>query len=133
MKHYTFENAAVRMAGVGAAREFLQPIFLDRDRELLVAALCDDALRLMQLMSFPGNDARVTFSLSALLRSAIVSNCAGIILAHNHPSGDKRPSSLDRELTKRVALVAEALDLSVLDHLIFSGDSFFSFRERGLL
>lgn len=133
MKHYTFEDAAVRVVGVDAAREFFQPIFLDRDRELLVVALCDDALRLIELMSIPGQEAFVNFSLSKLVKCAVESDCTGVILAHNHPSGDCEPSSEDREFTKRVLLIAEALGIALLDHLIFSADSFFSFRQRGFI
>jgi DNA repair protein RadC len=133
LKHYTFEDAAVRVAGCSAAREFLQPIFVDRDRELLVVGLCDDALRLTKLMTIPGQEAFVSFSVATFAKDAVGSECTGFIMAHNHPSGDCRPSWEDRQLTKRVLLVAEALDITFLDHLIFSGDSFFSFRERGLI
>ena len=58
---------------------------------------------------------------------------AGIVLAHNHASGDTRPSGRDARATRRLATVAEALDVTVLDHLIFAGADCTSMRRMGLL
>lgn len=133
MRHYTFDNATVRLAGTTAAREFFQPIFIERDRELLLVALCDEEVRLMQLLSLPGQEAYVQFSLPRIMRQAVCSRCAGVILAHNHPSGDTRPSRQDKSITDRVSLAADALGIILLDHIIFDGSPAFSFRERGLI
>lgn len=66
---------------------------------------------------------------------ALQINAHGIILAHNHPSGNKKPSQGDRELTNKIKQGGELLDLRLLDHLIISGpeDGFFSFCDEGLL
>jgi DNA repair protein RadC len=58
---------------------------------------------------------------------------AGIVLAHNPPSGDPRPSDSDYRSTRRLAAAAEALDCAVLDHLVFAGSECTSFRKMGLL
>ncbi len=55
------------------------------------------------------------------------------MLAHNHPSGDPTPSSGDKRATGQLAAAAEALDCTVLDHLVFGGDECTSFRQMGLL
>jgi DNA repair protein RadC len=62
---------------------------------------------------------------------ALQSNAHGIILAHNHPSGNKKPSKADRETTERLRSGAELLDLRLLDHLIISGtsDEYYSFAD----
>lgn len=133
MKHYTFANAAVRLAGGKAVREFFEPIFLDRDNELLVVALCADDLRLIHLLGVPGTEHSIQIRLADILKGAIQTECAAIILAHNHPSNDTRPSNADRELTRRLSLIAEAMDITFLEHLIFNHGPVFSFRERGLL
>jgi DNA repair protein RadC len=57
----------------------------------------------------------------------------GMILAHNHPSGDCRPSSCDITATRRLAEVARALDIELIDHLIFTSDAVYSMRAGGLL
>ena len=64
---------------------------------------------------------------------AVIYGSAGILLAHNHPSDDSRPSESDRIATRRLSKVAEAIDCRLIDHLIFGGTSFTSFRELGLL
>ncbi len=58
---------------------------------------------------------------------------AGIILAHNHPSGEARPSARDRKITKKLCDAGELLGISVLDHVILTPKTFFSFRAHGLI
>lgn len=57
----------------------------------------------------------------------------GMILAHSHPSGDCRPSGSDIAATRRLAEVARALDIELIDHLIFTTDAVYSMRAGGLL
>ena len=73
------------------------------------------------------------FPLRDIIADAATHGSAGIVLAHNHPSGDARPSESDRRATRRLASAAEALDCAVLDHLVFGGDDCTSFRRIGLL
>lgn len=69
-----------------------------------------------------------------LFKFAILSNAAGLILAHNHPSGDPTPSREDEEVTRRLAEAGRLLGIEVLDHVIVgAGGSFLSMKEKGLL
>jgi DNA repair protein RadC len=72
-------------------------------------------------------DARVLF------KEAINLLATGIILAHNHPSGQLKPSDQDLRLTKRISEFGKMIDITVLDHLILTDTSFLSFSEQGLL
>ena len=56
-----------------------------------------------------------------------------ILVAHNHPSGDPRPSDSDFRATRRLATAAEALDCTLLDHLVFAGEKCASLRRLGYL
>lgn len=67
-----------------------------------------------------------------VFRTAIVMGASGLILVHNHPSGDLTPSSEDIELTKRVYEAGRLLSIAVLDHLIVTDDGFVSLAELGL-
>ncbi len=67
------------------------------------------------------------------LDRAVVEPRAGLILYHNHPSGDPSPSREDREFTRRVAAAAEALGVRLVDHVVVGRDGCVSFREAGLL
>jgi DNA repair protein RadC len=133
LKHYVFENAAVQLAGVDATREFLEPMFSHRDRELMLVALCDDNLRLVRLLSVPGTEAQITVPLPKIMRQAVKSSCTGVVLAHNHPSAELRPSQADLDFTKRLCFAAESVGITILDHLIFNCGPAFSFRRQGLL
>lgn len=131
MRHFKFDDAAVVLAGATNAREFFEPIFLERKQELTVVAYCDAKVRLCQLLSFPGCEKSCKISLREIFRHAL--DCHGIIVAHNHPSGDPRPSESDLRFTKRLCQVSEAIEVPLLDHLIFGGGSMFSFRQAGLI
>ena len=69
---------------------------------------------------------------SEVFRNAIKRNCAAVIVAHNHPSGDPTPSPEDVEVTRQLVAAGNLLDIEVLDHLIVGQQRFVSLRERGL-
>jgi DNA repair protein RadC len=73
------------------------------------------------------------FPLKTIITDAAQHHSAGIILAHNHPSGDPRPSDSDFRATRRLASAAEAIDCTVLDHLVFAGAECTSLRRLGYL
>jgi len=68
-----------------------------------------------------------------VFRAAIAEAAAGIILVHNHPSGDPTPSADDLAVTKQLVAAGELLDVPVYDHVIVAGDRFLSFATRGML
>lgn len=68
-----------------------------------------------------------------ILKPAIELMASGIILAHNHPSGQMRPSDADIRLTKKICQAAQTMDLAVLDHLIVGNSEFFSFADEGII
>jgi DNA repair protein RadC len=69
----------------------------------------------------------------AVLKRAMDHNCAAVIFAHNHPSGDTEPSHADRAITARLKSVLEIVDVRVLDHFIIGEGQPFSFAEAGYL
>jgi DNA repair protein RadC len=68
-----------------------------------------------------------------LLKRALLSNAAALIVYHNHPSGDPSPSREDREFTRRLASAADLVGLRLLDHIVVGREGCVSFREAGLL
>lgn len=65
-----------------------------------------------------------------ILGIALKCNCAGIILAHNHPSGNITPSESDIEITKKIKKACRLLDMSLYDHLIVTANDYYSFADR---
>ena len=68
-----------------------------------------------------------------IFQVALKANASSIILAHNHPSGNCKPSTNDVELTKKIQSAGKFLDLTVLDHIILSSDSYLSFADTGFI
>lgn len=68
-----------------------------------------------------------------ILAAAVKANAVGIVLAHNHPSGSLKPSRADEELTRKIKQAAWFLDMAVLDHIIITSESYYSFADEGLL
>jgi DNA repair protein RadC len=68
-----------------------------------------------------------------VFRAAIAEAAAGIIVVHNHPSGDPTPSAEDRAATQQLVSAGRLLDLPLYDHVIIAGDRFVSFATAGLL
>jgi DNA repair protein RadC len=67
-----------------------------------------------------------------IFREAIRSNCAAIIVVHNHPSGDPTPSPEDVRVTEQLVEAGRLLDIEVLDHLVIGRNRYVSLKERGL-
>jgi len=68
-----------------------------------------------------------------ILAAAIKSLSVSIILAHNHPSGNLKPSRTDEELTAKIKEAGKYHEIKVLDHIIISSESYYSFADEGLL
>lgn len=70
-----------------------------------------------------GNDKKVDIACSELFRIAILSNSSYIIICHNHPSGELKPSSYDIEMTKKIGYVGSILGIKLIDSLIIGNDN----------
>jgi DNA repair protein RadC len=68
-----------------------------------------------------------------ILRRALEEDAVSLILCHNHPSGNLRPSRADEELTQKIREASRFFDIKLLDHLIVSSEGYFSFADEGLL
>ncbi|OHX67950.1 RadC family protein [Flammeovirga pacifica] len=68
-----------------------------------------------------------------IFKKALEKNACSIILSHNHPSGNVKPSQADISLTKKVKSAGQFMELPILDHLIFGNDTYFSFADEGIL
>ncbi len=68
-----------------------------------------------------------------ILKNALAHGAANLILCHNHPSGNLKPSRADEELTQKIKHAARYFDINVLDHIIVSDEGYYSFADEGLL
>ena len=68
-----------------------------------------------------------------IFQAALLANATGLILAHNHPSGNTKPSESDIRITRKIVEGGKIMEISVLDHLIVTSESFFSFSDEGMI
>ncbi len=80
-----------------------------------------------------GGRGALSLRMREIFGEALRLDACGIILAHNHPSGECRPSGCDIVATRQLAAVARALDIELIDHLIFTTRAVYSMRAGGLL
>ena len=132
---YQRAELPLKLDGLAAAKTFFSGCLADSDpaRESLFVAHVDSEARCLHLSRHEGDERATDFPLRDIIADAAAHHSAGIVLAHNHPSGDARPSDSDCRATRRLASAAEALDCAILDHLVFAGDECTSFRKIGLL
>jgi DNA repair protein RadC len=132
---YQRAELPLKLGGIDAAREFFAGCLAEQDpaRETLWVAHVDDRARCMHVSFHEGGETGGDFPIRDIILDAASHHSAGIVLAHNHPSGDPRPSDSDCRATRRLAVAAEALDCTVLDHLVFAGNECTSLRQLGYL
>lgn len=105
--------------------------YLERE-ELRVVLLNTRNAVLRQVTVYQGNVSSSLVRVGELFRDAVRLNASGVIMVHNHPSGDPAPSPDDLRLTAEALAAGRLLDIQLLDHLIVAGDGFVSLRDRGV-
>ncbi len=68
-----------------------------------------------------------------VIEAALLRGASNVVIAHNHPSGDPKPSQADFSMTQTLRYIGNALSLRLLDHIIITKDNFYSFRQDGFL
>ena len=102
------------------AQAYFASVFLDtknRPMDFLIAGI--------------GNASRSSIDPGSTIQGALLQNASKILLFHNHPSGDTRPSGSDLATTQKFILAAKLAGMEILDHIIISEDSYYSFAEHG--
>jgi DNA repair protein RadC len=87
---------------------------------------------LRQSTVYVGNVSAALVRVAELFRDAVRAHAAGLIVVHNHPSGDPEPSPDDLHLTAEAIAAGRLLDIPLLDHVILAADGFVSLRDRGV-
>jgi DNA repair protein RadC len=102
--------------------EVFELLLLDGKRKSLGTIRMDD-----------GTVTETTTSIRQIMSVALQRHAAGIVLVHNHPSGDPAPSAVDIELTRRAVFAGEVMGVRVQDHVVVGDPTFYSFAEHGTI
>jgi DNA repair protein RadC len=114
-----------------ADRLVLQMGRLERE-ELRIVLLNTKNVVLRVVTAYQGNVSSSLVRVGELFRDAVRLNATGVILVHNHPSGDPTPSPEDLHLTAEALAAGRLLDIQLLDHLVVGHDAWVSLRDRGI-
>lgn len=112
----------------------MQPIIGDLEHEEFWILYLNNANKVLQTTQLSkGGITGTIVDIRLALKKALEVGAVAIILSHNHPSGFLQPSQADIRLTKRLSTASESLDIKVLDHVIITENSYFSFADQNLL
>ncbi|MEH6513985.1 RadC family protein [Maribacter arcticus] len=128
---------AAKIDKIGSSQDvyhLLQPILGDLEHEefwILFLNNSNKVLHKAQLSK--GGITGTLVDVRLVMKQAIELGAVAIILAHNHPSGTLRPSAADKQITQKLKTASETLDVKVLDHLIITQKSYYSFADEKIL
>lgn len=110
------------------------PVLCDLPHEELRAAFISRSGKVIeQTVISRGGTSETAADLRIVMKGAISTLCSGIVLCHNHPSGNIQPSPQDDRLTARLQKAAQLMDIRLLDHIIISDKSYYSYADEGKL
>lgn len=114
--------------------EYIYPEIYLESNEIIISILVDCKLKpIKTFIERKGYSHQVDVPLRKIVLDALDSNAYGLILAHNHPSGDVIPSNADINVTIEIKKILTKLDILFLDHLVVSKDTYYSMNEYGIL
>lgn len=103
-------------------KEYFKVLFLNQASQILGYTLISE-----------GGITDTTIDVRVILQAALLTNSVALVLAHNHPSGNLKPSRQDIEITKQVKDAAQLMRITVIDHLILTDTGYYSFSDEGQL
>ena len=117
-----------------SAYDILVPMLADLAHEEIWVLLLDSANQvIVPIQVSKGGIADATIDNRLILREALNRYAAGIVLAHNHPSGSCKPSPQDMQMTQKLKDAAKCMDIKLHDHLVIAGKEYFSFADNDLI
>lgn len=115
------------------AYEFLRSEMENLDHEQMRTIHLNTKQRILSSrLIYQGSVHTTVIRIGELFRYAIIDNATGIIVCHNHPSGDPTPSPEDAAVTREIVKAGQLLDIDVIDHIVIGKGKFVSLKERGL-
>jgi len=124
----------LKITGSRDAYEIIRPHLIDLPHEVFWLILVNRANRVMRVQQISqGGVAGTVADPRLIFKTALEELASGLIIAHNHPSGNLSASQADIDLTKKIKEGSRLLEMQLLDHLIIAGQKYLSFADEGLL
>lgn len=125
-----------KITGANSAFEIAQDVCKDfiEHHECFYIILLNQSNKVLGVsLISSGGIASTIVDIRIVYQSLLKANAVSFIAFHNHPSGNLQPSEADKQLTKKLKTAGETLDIKMLDHLIITTQSYFSFADEGLI
>jgi len=133
-KKETESKSKIKIGASGDVHLLMKPHLSDLQHEefwVVLLSRNNSVLKKQQISS--GGVSGTVADPKIIFKMALEELASGIILVHNHPSGNLKPSEADISLTKKIKSAGQALEIAVLDHVIFTDNGYFSFADQGIL
>ncbi|MFB9077430.1 DNA repair protein RadC [Flavobacterium procerum] len=131
------EEDAVELKKITSSKiafEMMQPIIGELPHEEFWVLFLNNSNKVISKSQLSkGGIAGTIVDVRLIFKPALENGATGLILCHNHPSGNVMPSEADRQMTKKIKTAGENLDVKVLDHLIITESKYYSFADEGIL
>jgi DNA repair protein RadC len=128
----SLEMPAVRSSN--DAYQILQPILGHLPHEEFWILMLNRSNRILTRYNVSkGGLTGTVIDVRLILKKALESHAASMILSHNHPSGNKQPSGADQTITRKLTDAGQIMDIPVIDHIIIAENDYFSFADEGML
>ena len=122
-----------RITSSKAVFEIMQPIIGELPHEEFWVLFLNNSNKVISKSQLSkGGIAGTVVDMRLIFKLALENGATGLILCHNHPSGDLKPSNADKQITKKIKEAGEILDVKVLDHLIITESKYYSFVDEGI-
>ena len=116
------------------AYNILRPLIGDIEREEFWAIYLNQSNRVIRKERLSAGGITGTLvDIRLIMKAALLCNATGMIIAHNHPSGNERPSGEDNRITEQVKKAAETLNIRLIDHVIITSNTYYSYMDNGML
>jgi len=123
-----------KITSSASAFELLQPILGDLPHEEFWIIYMNNSNKVIQKSQLSkGGITGTLVDVRLVLKTALEVGATGLLLAHNHPSGTLKPSTADKQITEKLKKAALSLDIKVLDHIIITETTYFSFADEGIM
>jgi DNA repair protein RadC len=123
-----------QISSSGDAFELFHPILADLPHEEFWVALLNRSNRIIDRVRISqGGVSGTVTDVRLILKCALDKLASAMVLCHNHPSGNNKPSSGDIEITRKIKQAASLMDINVLDHIIIGNEKYYSFADDGML
>jgi DNA repair protein RadC len=131
------QSDSVNRCQVNSSKEvymFIRPVLADLDHEEFWVLYLNRSNRIVESYNLSkGGLSGTVIDIRLILRRALELLSSAMIICHNHPSGNMTPSENDKQITEKLKIAADQMDIKLLDHIIVTDNSYFSFSDEGLI